>query len=167
MKLYELVGSVLELQKRLEFEENIDTKDVIQTTLESLEFDLEEKTEGILKLVKNYEADIDAIDNEIKRLKSLKENKQNNIENLKRYLLDNLVSLEKNKVETPLFKVFVKKTPASVHIRDEHNVPATYMKVMYSVDKAKLKEALQDEEQATALNELGISLIQNDSLMIK
>ena len=167
MRLYELVGKTLELQRRLEAEENVDMKEVIQTTLESLEFDLEEKTDGILKIIKNYESDIDAIDNEIKRLKSLKENKQNNIDHLKKYLLDSLVSLEKNKVETSLFKVFVKKTPPSVYIRDEHNVPANYMKVMYTVDKTKLKEALQDEAQVTELNELGISLVQNDSLMIK
>ena len=167
MKLYDLAKNFVELQTRLEAAENEDSKEIIATTLESVEFDLEEKTEGILKIVKNYEGDIDAIDNEIKRLKSLKENKQNHIENLKKYLLDNLVSIGKTKVETPLFKVFVKRTPPSVHITDEHTVPANYMKITYSVDKTELKKALLNEETAAELNELGISLVQSDSLMIK
>lgn len=167
MRLYELAKNFMELQLKLEAAENEDSKEIIATTLESIEFDLEEKTEGILKIVKNYEGDIDAIDNEIKRLRSLKENKQNNIENLKKYLLDNLVSIGKTKVETPLFKVFVKKTPPSVQIANEQNVPTSYMKITYSVDKAELKKDLLNEEKAAELNKLGINLVQNDSLMIK
>lgn len=167
MKLYELAKNFMELQLKLEATEDEDSKEVIATTLESIDFDLEEKTEGILKIVKNYESDIDAIDNEIKRLRSLKENKQNNIENLKKYLLDNLVSIGKTKVETSLFKVFVKKSPPSVQIENEHNVPTNYMKITYSVDKAELKKDLLNEEKAVELNKLGINLVQNDSLMIK
>lgn len=167
MKLYELAKNFMELQLKLEATEDEDSKEVIAATLESIDFDLEEKTEGILKIVKNYESDIDAIDNEIKRLRSLKENKQNNIENLKKYLLDNLVSIGKTKVETSLFKVFVKKSPPSVQIENEHNVPTNYMKITYSVDKAELKKDLLNEEKAVELNKLGINLVQNDSLMIK
>lgn len=167
MKLYDLAKNFMELQLRLEAAENEDSKEIIATTLESVEFDIEEKTEGILKIVKNYEGDIDAIDNEIKRLRSLKENKQNNIENLKKYLLENLVSIGKTKVETPLFKVFVKKSPPSVQITSEQNVPTNYMKITYTVDKAELKKDLLNEEKAAELNELGIRLVQNDSLMIK
>lgn len=167
MRLYDVAKNFVELQTRLEAAEDEDSKEIIATTLESVEFDLEEKAEGILKIVKNYEGDIDAIDNEIKRLRSLKENKQNHIENLKKYLLENLVSIGKTKVETPLFKVFVKKTPPSVQIVDEHNVPTSYMKITYSVDKTELKKALLNEETAAELNELGISLVQSDSLMIK
>ena len=165
MKLYAITGKLLELQARLD-EENTD-KQCITDTIESLEFDLEEKVDNCLKLVKNYEADVSSIDEEIKRLQALKKSKQTNIDNIKEYLKNNLEALNKDKVETSLFRVTVRRNPARVMILEEHDVPAEYLKINYVIDKSELKNALQDEEKAKALNELGISLVQDTSLLIK
>lgn len=165
MKLYEITGNLLELQARLD-EENAD-KQCITDTIESLQFNLEEKVDNCLKLVKNYEADVNSIDEEIRRLQLLKNGKQTNIKNIKEYLKNNLEALNKDKVETSLFKVTVKRNPPKVMILEEHDVPAEYLKIKYEVDKSELKNALQDEEKAKTLNELGITLVQDTSLLIK
>ena len=167
MRLYELSGAILELQAKLDMEENEDNKQCIVDTLESLQFDLEEKVDNCLKLVKNYESDVSSIDDEIRRLQALKKSKQTSIENIKEYLQNNMISLNRERVETSLFKVTVKKNPPKVSIADESIVPAEYMKINYVVDKTQLKNALQDEENAQALNELGIKLVQETSLLIK
>lgn len=168
MKLYELAKSFIELQSRLENDDiGENTKQAIIDTLEGLDFDLEEKTENIIKLIRNQESDIVAVDEEIKRLQNIKKVRQNNIDGLKNYLLNNLVGIGKEKVETPLFKVTVKQNPPKVVIRDENEVPATYMKISYAVDKSVLKQDLLDEEKAKELNALGISLVQEKSLLIK
>lgn len=168
MKLYEIAKSFIELQTRLENDDiGEDTKQAIADTLEGLDFSLEEKTENIIKIIRNQESDISAVDNEIKRLQDLKKSKQNNIESLKSYLLNNLVGIGKDKVETALFRVTVKNNPPKVNIVDEHEVPAEYMKITYTVDKSGLKQDLMNEEKAAELNKLGITLVQDKCLMIK
>ena len=148
-------------------EDSNETRQAIEDTMESLGFDIEEKVENIIKVMRNYEAEITAIDDEVRRLQLNKCVKQNKVKNLKEYLKDNLIRLGRNKVETPLFRASLKNNPGRVEVLHEALVPAEYMKTSYSVDKTLLKEALMNEEKAKELNELGITMVQDVSLMIK
>ena len=167
MKLYEISGAILELQEKLDNAQDEDTKQCIQDTLESIDYSIEEKAENIVKIIRNYEGDISSIDAEIKRLQSMKKVKSNNIDSLREYLKTNLISINKPKVETPLFKITVGKGQAKLEIEDETKVPDEFIKTRFEVDKTALKEALKDESKLEEYEKLGIKLTREPSLMIK
>lgn len=167
MKLYELGAAALELQERLDNIENEDAKQCIEDTLEALNYSIEEKAENIVKVIKNYEGDVNSIDAEIKRLQAMKKSKANNITSLKEYLKTNLMSLNRDKVETTLFKITVGKGQAKVVIEDETKVPNEFIKTYFEVDKTSLKEALKDETKAEEYEKLGIRMDRTPTLLIK
>ncbi|MCC8294806.1 siphovirus Gp157 family protein, partial [Staphylococcus pseudintermedius] len=56
---------------------------IIQDTLKSIESELNEKVDNIIGLKRSVDGDIDVINKEIKRLKEIKEKKQNLSDRLK------------------------------------------------------------------------------------
>lgn len=167
MKLYELGAAALELQERLDNIEDEDARQCIEDTLEALNYSIEEKAENIVKVIKNYEGDVNSIDAEIKRLQAMKKSKANNITSLKEYLKSNLMSLNKDKVETTLFKITVGKGQAKVVIDDETKVPNEFIKTYFEVDKTSLKEVLKDKTKAEEYEKLGIRMDRTPTLLIK
>lgn len=167
MKLYELSAAALELQERLDNIEDEDTRQCIEDTLEALNCSIEDKSENIVKVIKNYEGDVASIDTEIKRLQAMKKAKTNNITGLKEYLKSNLIGLGRDKVETTLFKITVGKGQEKVVIEDETKVPSEFIKTYFEVDKTSLKNVLKDEEKAEEFEKLGIKLDRTPTLLIK
>jgi seryl-tRNA synthetase len=113
-------------------------------TLESLEFDFEEKADNIAYIIKTLKAEAEAIKNEAKTLQERAKNKEINADRLKDYLLKTMLDLDKKKIETTRNVITIKKNPPSVAtLTDFYN--GEYMKEVVEVklDKAKLKEDLK------------------------
>ena len=72
MTLYEITGELLALQNMLEDED----PDIVEATMESVEFDLEEKAEGYVKVIRNLEANAAALREEEKRLREKRHRKR-------------------------------------------------------------------------------------------
>lgn len=99
---------------------------------------------NVARVIKNIEADIDAIDDEIKRLKKRMQVKENRVASLKDYVVYMMQSNEVNKIKSPLFDLSLRKTQGKLVIYDKDQVPKDYHKekVVQFIDEATIKSNL-------------------------
>lgn len=168
MRLYELVEeekNLNELFLAAIDEETGEIKDA--EILDKLELELKNalvsKSAGIVKVVRQQEADIEMIDAEIERLKFIKKRIEKGIENFKNYIKYNMVKMEVKKIETPLGNLSLRQSTAT-DIYDEEAVPKEFMKekITYSLSKTDIKKAIEAGEEVP-----GARLVVNTSLTIK
>lgn len=112
--LYELTGQMAYLRELLEDPEAPD--EVVLDTMESLEYEFEEKAEGYGKIIRMLQTEVDGIDAEVERLTARKKALCNNVSRLKCSLSESMVLLDKKKFKTPLFSFCIQKNPATVDI---------------------------------------------------
>lgn len=159
--LYELTGQVLELQNMLldgEYEEQI-----INDTIESLAFEIEEKAENYAKVIKNIEADVEGLKSEEKRISEKRRVLENRVKYLKTNLEQSMIALDKKKFKTQLFSFNIQKNAPSLKIENADIIPKKYYIPQDPiVDNAKLKEDLKN---GLAIN--GAYLMQTESLRIR
>ena len=160
MNLYEITQEIHNLDSLLESEQ-IDT-DAYSDTLEIVKYELEKKADGLIKYFVNIDTQIEIIDSEIKRLQDLKKSKNNKVDRLKKYIVDNILLLNKTKVETPLGNISIRKSE-SVEV-DISMLHTKYLKqkIEYSADKIAIKEAIKKGEKVD-----GATIIENKNLIIK
>jgi len=142
--LYDLTGQMIGLARMIEDGEM--DAETLQDTLEALEGDLQVKTEGLLAYVANIGADVDSIDNEIKRLQARKKGMTNRQESLRDYLKHNMSAAGINRITCPLFSVTLTKPRAMAIIDDESLIPDEYTVIVpatKTVVKADLLRALK------------------------
>lgn len=167
MKLYEITGKLLELQNILENQTEENDVKMLEDTMESMSFEFEDKIEDCVKVLRNIEASCNACEAEEKRFAERKKKLRKSYEWLLDYMKRNIEAAGKENIETELFKLSIKRNPPKIFIAAEENVPAEFMKINYIVDKTELKKALLNEQQAEALNKLGIRLETGTRLDIK
>lgn len=159
--LYELTGQVLELQNMLldgEYEEQI-----INDTIESLAFEIEEKAENYAKVIKNIEADVEGYKKEEKRLADKRKSLENRIKYLKVNLENSMIALDKKKFKTQLFSFNIQKNAPSLKIDDAAVIPSIYLIPQEPIiDKNKLKDDVKN-----GLEIEGVRLEQSESLRIR
>lgn len=136
---------------------------VVKDTLESIKGEITEKAQNIAFVNANMSARIDAIDGEIKRLQAMKKVEQNKQEALKDYLRINMEQMELKKIECDLFTITLRKPVDVVSIDNPDDIPRDYYKVVESIDKVLIKQAIKDGHEVK-----GASLVPGKSgLLIK
>jgi hypothetical protein len=142
--IYQLTTEALEIASLLE--ENELTPEIEQVLVINQD-ELKEKALNYAYVIRTFEDDVISIDNEIKRLRALKEAKTNSIERLKESISTamNIYGIEK--VESPLLKLSFRKSEA-VEITNEEVLPLSFKteKVTYTPNKTKIKEAIKNGE---------------------
>lgn len=158
--LYHIEQEYMDLMQAVEAAEGELTTEQEQQ-LEINEQEREGKSVAYICVIKNKEAEVAKIDDEIKRLQAMKKREQNDIERLKNNLL-NAVKLFGD-YTAGMFKVGTRKS-TQVSIDDELFIPAAYIttKTVESIDKKKIKEAIKAGETVE-----GASVITNYNLNIK
>ena len=158
MNLYELSSDSIALN-------DIESVEDLEVIREIIKKEIQNKSTGIVAVVRNLESNIAAIDTEIKRLQELKKLKQNNITRLKEYTKECMNIQGIKKLETSLGNISIRKTPASVKILDETKIPLEYLNVkqVTSIDKKTLLDDLKDGLILEGIAELS----QGTSLTIK
>jgi hypothetical protein len=158
--IYQLTTEALEIASLLE--ENELTPEIEQALVINQD-ELKEKALNYAYVIRTFEDDVTTIDNEIKRLRALKEAKTNSIERLKESISTamNIYGIEK--VESPLLKLSFRKSEA-VEITNEEVLPMSFKteKVTYTPNKVKIKEAIKNGETV-----FGAILQINSNLQIK
>lgn len=161
MSLYELTSDLKELQ-------DIDFTEVDAEQLEAVKAAIKKqivnKGTGIIAVVRNLEADTEAIKTEIKRLQDLKKSKENRIENLKKYTKECLEEADIKKVSTALGNISIRKLPGSVEVLEEDSIPKEYKKEVVTVTVDK-KSILADLKEGVVVP--GVTLKTGTSLLIK
>lgn len=124
-------------------DESIDNQCIFDT-LESIEGEIDNKVENIVKIIKNYQYDNDNIKAEVLRLKIRMEYNNNKIKSLKDYIDESLKSIGKTKVKTPIVTVSYQKGRERVEIIDINDIPFEFLKeVEPAADKTLIKNELK------------------------
>lgn len=140
MKLYELTQNFLNL---LDLLENPDIpKEVVESALEEVEGNFEDKAENIVKLIKSIEADIKGYKEEENRLSTRRKALENKAKSLKEYLQSSMKALEKESIKGKLFTIYTQKNQPSLIIDDMDKLPSEYKRTVEEADNKKIKEDL-------------------------
>lgn len=162
-KLYELANDYMEIVN-LEGQAPEEQLELIKSVIQE---EVNNKSGNIIKLIKNIESDVKAIDEEIKRLNSIKKIKNNTINNIKEYTKQNLVNMDIKKIQTPFGNISIRNNPPSLNIPDETLVPDNFKEkvveyVISSENKKAIKEILKEGNTVP-----GCELTYGKSIIIK
>jgi len=135
--LYELTNDWMQLLHMLE--DGAD-EEVINDTLEGLDYEIEQKADGYAKVIRALEADAAAYKTEIDRMTDRKWTIENNIDRMKKNLQATMELTGKTKFKTDLFSFNVQNNAPSVVIdaEDVNDIPIEYLIVEAKVDKKKI-----------------------------
>lgn len=160
MNLYEITREAMELASLLETEE---LTPELEQALVINQDQLQAKANNYAKVIVNIQSDADAIDAEIKRLKAMKESKERAITRLKEAVKNAMLVSNIEKIESPLFKLSIRKSEA-VEVDMLEGLPSEFVNIknVITPDKLAIKEAIKRGEFV-----LGARLVDNFNLQIK
>lgn len=162
--LYELSQDAKELEGLLDNLEGLGDEQAVEETknIQNIVKKLiEDKSEGLIAVVRHDDMMIENIDSEIARLKDLKAKKLAKIKRIKAYAFECMQTMGVKKIETSLGNMSIRKGTGSVNILDESKLTDDYKKVKteISVDKKAIKDAIK-----AGIEVEGAELVYNDSL---
>ena len=160
MNLYQLTQEAQYLAALLETEE---LTPELEAELLINQEQLQSKGINYAKVIANYQSEADQIDAEIKRLKAMKESRDKKVtwltESLKKAMLVSGIE----KIESPLFKISLRRSEAvEVEIPEALPVDLQVKKVTITADKVAIKKAIKEGYSIT-----GARLVENFNLSIK
>ena len=143
MKLYEISEQFNDLLYNEEM-----TEEEISEQLAKLNMELENKVENGIGLLKNLTATADAMKAEELRLKKRRLSFENKISRIKDYYQSELTAIGKKKILTARGSMTIAKCGGKLPLKidDENLIPQDFKKIVYEVDKDKLREVLEDGE---------------------
>lgn len=142
MKLYELTGQLIGLQKLADADEEVDITD----TMAALEGEFSLKAEGLAKVMAVIDGDSETIDTEIERLKQMKSAKEARKEKLKEYLRMNMEAGGIKKISCPLFTITLVEGREIAVVEDDSALPDEYVDVKTEIkpNKTAIAAALKE-----------------------
>jgi hypothetical protein len=160
MNLYQITQEAQYLAALLETEE---LTPELEAELLINQDQLQSKGINYAKVIANYQSEADQIDAEIKRLKAMKESRDKKVtwltESLKKAMLVSGIE----KIESPLFKISLRRSEAvEVEIPEALPVDWQVKKVTITADKVAIKKAIKEGYSIT-----GARLVENFNLSIK
>lgn len=157
MKLYELINDYQEMIENQEL-----TEEQKQEVCSLIEEELKDKENSLLCVDRNFKSDIEAIDNEIKRLQAMKKSKQNAHERFRSYVSETLKALGLEKVKNTFGSIYFKKSEAVEIDGRIEDIPMEYLKVEYKPNKTELKKAIKDGNEIK-----GVRIVETESIVFK
>ena len=164
MKAYEIVNGMIDtLDIFLESDQNERDRENYNYIMEFLQEELENKSSNIIKYIRNISLEVEILSQEEDRLEKLRKQKEKKVNSLKKYLTDILLNLDKNKIETELGNLGLRKS-VSVAIDNLDLIPKKYIqkKIELVPDKRILSELLKQGK-----NIKGVHLEDKYSLQIR
>lgn len=161
LSLYEITSGFPALMENEEISE--EDKKKIEDELEVL---LQQKSQNIIGYTKNIELTINAMKEEEKRIADNRKALENKMVRFKDYVKE---CMEKNgitKIETGLGTLSIAKSPASVEIVNEDEIPSEFKQevVTVKIDKTKIKNNFKETGEIPA----GVNIVTtNTNLRIK
>lgn len=157
--LYNIEQEYIDLANLIIDNDGEATEDVINA-LQVSRKDLETKSVGYSKVIKQAKGEVSIIDSEIKRLQAEKKKRVNLENRLKEALTNAMNTFELDKLETPLCKISFRNSQ-SVEIEDIEKLPTECIVIEKKVSKTALKELLKNGDVE------GAKLVNNKSIKIK
>lgn len=164
MKAYEIMNGMIDtLDIFLESDQNESDRENYNYVMKFLQEELESKSSNIIKYIRNISLEVEILSQEKDRLEKLRKQKEKKVNSLKKYLTDILLNLDKNKIETELGNLGLRKS-VSVAIDNLDLIPKKYIqkKIELVPDKRMLSELLKQGK-----NIKGVHLEDKYSLQIR
>ena len=167
MKLYELTDQYNQL---LEMADCDIPEDVLRDTLESISQEFDEKADSLACLIKDLDAEANAIRLEEVQLASRRKSRQKTADKLRKYLSDEMLRLGKSGFESARNKVSFRKSKSVSFLWDEKDIVDWAMVhrddfIIYApptISKAKLFEILKNGGEIP-----GVEICENQNIQIK
>ena len=156
-KLYELTDNHLKVLEMAQEDE-----EGYLDTLESIEFEIEEKADGIAKVLAELNGNVNMLKAEEERLYNKRKAIESNIKNLKSYLEEQMVKTGKTKFKTELFSFGIQKNAPSLDVTSEKNIPEEFYVIERKLQRTELLKAVKD-----GLEIDGVGIKQSESLRIR
>ncbi len=141
--LYEITGNFMKLLEMAEEEEI--SEETLKDTLESLQYDLEDKADQYAKIIKQLEGQAKIIQEEKQRLEEKKKTISNNIARMKNALRGAMLIADTKKIKTDLFSFTIRKAGGLKPLVIDGEVPEEYLK-QPEPDTVKIRELLKNNE---------------------
>lgn len=157
VSLYQIADSLKALEAMAE-----DSTE-LEPYLDSVELQLENKIDSIVKYRQNLTATAEAIQSEIDRLLEMKKQRERLANRLKEYMSNTMLAHNIDKIDTGLFKISFRESE-STEIIDIESIPAEYLitKTTTSADKTAIKKAIKEGKEVK-----GAEVIKNFNIQIK
>lgn len=145
--LYELTKELKECEQLLLAGDL--TEEMLADTLNALSSEFKSKAVNVGLFIKTVEQMSEACKNEQARLKERQLSFDKKAEQMKAYLLENLLATGETKITDPLLTISTRKPSKVVVIDDEENIPSLYLKskTVTSIDKREIAKALKDGDE--------------------
>lgn len=161
LRLYEITNAFPKIMENEEMTEE-DKKKVE----EELTLLLQQKSQNIIGYTKNIELTINAMKEEEDRIASNRKILENKLSRFKDYVKECMENNGFTKIETGLGTLSIAKSPASVEILNEDEIPSEFKQevITVKVDKTKIKNNFKETGEIPA----GVNIITtNTNLRIK
>ena len=161
LSLYEITSGFPALMENEEISEK--DKKKIEDELEIL---LQQKSQNIIGYTKNIELTINAMKEEEKRIADNRKALENKMVRFKDYVKECMENNGFSKIETELGTLSIAKSPASVEIVNEDEIPSEFKQevVTVKIDKTKIKNNFKETGEIPA----GVNIVTtNTNLRIK
>ena len=136
IQLYALTGKLAELQAMFDTDDE-SLKEALQNAMNEIQGEFEIKADSIVRLRRNIESDVDAIDKEVERLNELKRIKKNSLDAISDYLRRNMEAANLKTIKRPLFTLTLALAPERVIIDNLDAVPDEWVVVRSTIDPDK------------------------------
>ena len=135
-QLYALTGQMAELQALFDTDDE-SLKEALQNAMNEIQGEFELKADSIVRLRRNIESDVQAIDKEVERLNELKRIKKNSLNEISDYLRRNMEAANLKTIKRPLFTITLALAPERAIIDNLDAVPDELVVVRSTVDPDK------------------------------
>ena len=121
-QLYALTGQMVELQALLDTDDE-SLKEALQNAINDIQGEFEVKADSLVRLRRNIESDVDAIDKEVERLNELKRIKKNSLSAISDCLRRNMEAANLKTIKRPLFTITLVLAPERAIIDNLDEIP--------------------------------------------
>lgn len=144
LNLYNITNKFVELMDKVQ--EGTITEEEYNQLGEELAIQLQQKGSNIIGYTKNIELTINAMKEEEDRISSNRKALENKLTKFKQYVKECMENNGITKIETGLGTLSIAKSPASVEIINEDEVPSEFKQevVTVKIDKTKIKNNFKE-----------------------
>jgi len=138
-------------------------EEAIQGSIETIEWELDEKADNYAHLIKIINGEIDMLKAEEQRLNARRKQREAFIARLKHNLEESMLSTGRTKFKTVYHTFYIQKNPPALQIVDEDKLPGDYwIQPPPIIDKSTIKDVLNNGGEVD-----GAVLTQSKSVRIK
>lgn len=159
--LYEITNNFPIIMEQEEISESLKEEMIKELTLL-----LQQKSQNIIGYVRNNELTIEAMKNEEKRISEQRKALENKLTKFKEYVKSCMENNNITKIETGLGNLSIAKSPISVEITNENEIPNEYKEEVVTIKVDK--KAIADNFKSTGEVPNGVIIhTENTNLRIK